>query len=103
VEQEFKKKKSPLMQELNEYFILAQKARHKGDWEESQQIYKDIIMAGEMMFQEAVEYIRARVKREERFKEMQSLADQYFKTGQYEKARKILEKILEEARDTMVE
>jgi len=103
VQQEFKRGNSPILGELNEYFVLAKKAREKGDLVESQQIYKDIIMAGEMMFQEAVEYIRARVKREEKFKEMQALADQYFKSGQYEKARKILEKILEEAQDAMVE
>jgi pentatricopeptide repeat protein len=56
-----------------------------------------------MMIDEAAEYIRARVNREEKLQEMKALADQYFKSGQYEKARKILEKILEEAQGIMVE
>ena len=38
-----------------------------------------------------------------KLKEMKMLADQYFKNGQYEKSKKILEKILEEAQGHMLE
>ncbi|MDP8213258.1 MAG: hypothetical protein P9X22_08240 [Candidatus Zapsychrus exili] len=103
VHQELSRKSSPILSELNEYFILAQKASEVGNLEESSQIYKDIIMAGQMMYEEAAEYIRGRVEREEKLQEMKTLADQYFKNGQYEKAKKILEKILEEAEYGMVE
>jgi diguanylate cyclase (GGDEF)-like protein len=39
---------------------------------------------------------------EEKLKSMYELADQYFKSGQYENAKKILEKILEELQSGMV-
>ncbi|MBF0522600.1 MAG: DUF11 domain-containing protein [Candidatus Omnitrophica bacterium] len=102
VQQEFRRSSSPVLDELNQYFLLAQKAKEKGDLERSHQIYKDIITAGQMMFEEAAEYIRSTVKHEQQLQEMQTLADQYFKNGEYEKAKKILEKILEETRKPVV-
>jgi hypothetical protein len=98
VEDELSDAKSPILKELNMYFALAKKAQEKGDIEQAQQLYKDIIMAGQMMYDEASEYIHGRVSKEEELKEMSVLADQYFKSGQYEKAKKILEKIVEEAK-----
>ena len=87
---------SPILSELNDYFLMAQRADQNGDIEESHRIYKDIITAGQMMFEEVAEYVRDRIAREEKIKEMKALADQYYKDGQYKKAKKILEKILEE-------
>ncbi len=97
VREELDKDSSPILRELNDYFVMAQLAYEKGDYEESEQIYKDIIMAGRMMHGEAAEFIRKHVDKENRLREMKELADQYYKNGQYEKAKKILEKILEEA------
>jgi hypothetical protein len=98
VEEELTDQKSPILGELNTYFAMAKQAQAKGDIEQAQQLYKDIIMAGQMMFDEASEYIHSRIGKEEELKEMSTLADQYFKSGQYEKAKKILEKIVEEAK-----
>ena len=92
-----------MLDELNEYFILAQKAYEAGEYEEAHKLYKDIISGGQMMFQEAAEYIRGRISREQKLEELNALADQYFKNGQYEKAKKILEKIVDEAQKTMLE
>ena len=103
VREEMAKRDSPVMEQLNEYFYMAQKARDQGNLEESQQIYKDIIKAGGMMFQEAAEYIRGRINKEESFKAMKLEADQYYRNGQYEKAKKILEKILEELNQGVLE
>ena len=55
------------------------------------------------MSEEAREYIRGAISKEEKLKEMKVLADQYFKNGQYEKSKKILEKILEETNKRMLE
>ena len=98
VREELAKENSPIIEELNYYFILAEKAKESGDFEESKKIYRDIIMAGDMMLQEASEHIRKRIEKEEKLKEMKIMADQYYKNGQYEKAKKILEKIMEEAK-----
>jgi hypothetical protein len=101
VQEELSKLDSPILRELNQYYALADQARLAGSLEESQQIYRDVITAGEMMFEEAAEYIRGRIHKEEQLKEMKALADQYYKNGQYEKAKKILEKIVEEAENDM--
>ncbi|MBU0468336.1 MAG: DUF11 domain-containing protein [Candidatus Omnitrophica bacterium] len=103
VNEELLKKDSPVLQELNEHFIMAQEVYDKGEIEESRKIYKDIVIAGQMMFEEASAYIRGAISKEEKLKEMKVLADQYFKNGQYEKAKKILEKILEETNEPMLE
>ncbi|OGW98690.1 MAG: hypothetical protein A2Z81_07805 [Omnitrophica WOR_2 bacterium GWA2_45_18] len=103
VSEELARDNSPILAELNDYFALAQKAREDGRLEEAKQIYKDIIIAGEMMFNEAEEYIQGQINTEEHLKEMSVLADQYFKNGDYEKAKKILEKIMEVAQKRVLE
>ena len=96
VGQEFSKKESPILEELNGYYMMAERAYQKGRLEEAQKIYKDIITAGLMMFEEASEHIRAQISQEKKLQDMRDLANQYIKNGQYDKAKKILEKILEE-------
>lgn len=103
VEDELSRDNSPILDELNEYFNMADLAYRQGDLEKSHQLYKDIIIAGNMMFQEAAEYIRGRVEKEKNLREMNKLADEYMRNRQYDKARKILEKLLEEAEATMLE
>lgn len=103
VQEELSRENSPILEELNRFYVMADQARREGRMEESQQIYRDIITAGQMMFEEAAEYIRGRIHKEEQLKEMKDLADQYYKNGQYEKAKKILEKIVEEAETSMLE
>lgn len=103
VQDELSRSDSPVLNELNEYFHMADAAYRAGDLEKSHQIYKDIIVAGNMMFEEASEHIRSRVGREKELKEMNKLADEYIKTKQYDKAKKILEKLLEESEKTMLE
>ncbi len=103
VQDELTNEKSPILDELNQYFLMAQKAYEEGEIEESRNFYKDIIVSGEMMFEEASAYIRGRIDREKGLKDMSKLADQYYKNGQYEKAKKILEKILEEVQRGVVE
>ncbi|MFT5387643.1 MAG: hypothetical protein ACI9E5_000774 [Candidatus Omnitrophota bacterium] len=47
--------------------------------------------------------MRDRIGLEEKLEQMKVLADQYYKNGQYEKSRKILEKVVEEASKFMIE
>ena len=102
VQDELTRDESPILRELNDYFVMAQLAYQNGDYEESRRIYKDIIVAGRMMHDEAAEFVRKNVRKEERLRQMKDLADQYYKNGQYEKAKKILEKILEEAKKPVI-
>lgn len=94
---------SKVLMELNEYFNLAQEEHNKGHVEVAMKIYRDIITAAQMMFVEAADYIRERIDREKELEKMYKLSDQYFKNGEYEKSKKILEKLLEEVQDAVVE
>ncbi|MBF0533312.1 MAG: hypothetical protein HQL23_09520, partial [Candidatus Omnitrophica bacterium] len=103
IDQELSKPNSPILSELNEMFAMAQVAANNQDYEKSHNIYRDIITASQMMLEEAVAYIRGQVSKEEQLKQMKAQADQYFKNGEYEKARKILEKIVEDAENGVIE
>lgn len=96
VNEELSKSDSPVLSELNDYYAMAEAASAKGDLEESQKIYKDIIAAGQLMIEEASEHIRKQISQEKDLQGQLKIADQYYQNGQYEKAKKILEKILED-------
>lgn len=87
---------------LNENLAMAQHLEQEGKFSEARKVYKDIVVAAEMMFAEAEQYIRERIGKEEELKQMKVIADQYYKNGQYEKSRKILQKIVEEAEMIML-
>ena len=93
---ELSRKDSPILIELNEFLRMARAANEQGRYDKARDLYNDILNAGEIMYSEAYDYIRGRIDKEEDLKKMKKLADQYYKNGQYEKAKKILEKILEE-------
>jgi len=96
IRKELAKKDSKIALELNRMFALAKKARGQGRLEESRQIYKDIISAGQMMYDEAFEYIRGHIAFEEQLQQDDKTAREYFKGGEYVKARKIWEKVVED-------
>jgi hypothetical protein len=97
IRKELAKKDSKIVLELNRMFVLAKLAQKNGRLEESRQIYKDIISAGQMMFDEASEYIRGRIAFEEQLQKLDKTARDYFRGGEYVKARKIWEKVVEDA------
>ncbi len=97
IRKEFSKKDSKIVLELNRMFALAKASRRAGRLEESRQIYKDIITAGQMMYDEASEYIRGRIDFEEQLQKLDKSAREYFKGGEYLKARKIWEKVVDDA------
>jgi len=103
VKKELAKPGSKVTAELNNMFVLAQQAQKAGRYEESKQIYKDVIMAGQMMFDEASQYIRSKIAFEEKLQEYDKAAQEYFKGGEYIKARKLWEKIVEDAQKRVIQ
>ena len=83
-------------------FVMARDAAAKAKYEESHRIYKDIIMAGQMMYEEAVEYIRGQIALEEKLAQYDKRAQEYFKSGELKKARKLWEKIVEESQKAVL-
>ena len=102
INKELARPESPIVAELNRYFTLAQAAHDSGNIEQAQEIYKDIIVAGQMMFEEASGYIHGQISLEEKWKAEHDLATEYFKKGQLIEAKKIWEKIIEEAEKDML-
>ncbi|MBI3314622.1 MAG: DUF11 domain-containing protein [Candidatus Omnitrophica bacterium] len=103
VKKELAKPGSKVTAELNNMFVLAKQAQKADRYEESKQIYKDIIMAGQMMFDEASQYIRSKIAFEEKLQEYDKTAREYLKGGEYIKARKLWEKIVEDAQKRMIQ
>ncbi len=103
VKKELEKPDSKVVSELNRLFAMAQAAQKAGRYEQAQQIYKDVIMAGQMMFDEAAEYIRTQIAFEEKLQDYNKTAEDYFKTGEYLKARKLWEKIVEDAQKRVLQ
>ena len=60
-------------------------------------------MAGQMMYDEASEYIRGQIAIEEKLQGYNKTAEEYFRTGEYIKARKLWEKVVEDAQKRVVQ
>jgi hypothetical protein len=103
IEDEFKRKDSPVVLELNQMYRLAQTAANKEDYEQSRKIYKDIVLATNMMFEEAAQFVRKHISFEEKLFNAHQRALEYYDKGDYWMAKKIWEKIVEEASKAMVE
>ena len=97
VAKELQKPESKVVSDLNRMFAIASAAQKNKKFDESQQIYKDIIMAGQMMFDEASEFIRTKIAYEEKLQQYNKTAQDYYVSGEYLKARKLWEKIVADA------
>ena len=98
VNEELAKPNSPIMQKLHYYNNLAEKFSAEGKLKEAKEIYERIARAGEMMYNNAEKYIRERIELEEKIKEENQLALEYYKQGKLKEAKEIWEKITQEAK-----
>ncbi|NLE65633.1 MAG: DUF11 domain-containing protein, partial [Elusimicrobia bacterium] len=103
VKEELHRTNSPLVLELNQMFRMAQVAYDLGKYPESRQIYRDILMATQMMFEEAAQFIRKHIAFEEALFNAYQRAQEYYQNGEFWMARKLWEKIVEEAERSMLE
>ena len=103
VQRELNRLDSPVVEELNYMFALAQGAEDLSKLDDARAIYRDIITAGQIMFEEAAEYFRGRIVFQEKLEDMDQAASNYFKKGELQKAQKLWEKIVEDAQKAMVE
>lgn len=94
---ELKRPDSKIVRELNQLYAMADAAAKNGNLEESRQLYTDIVMAGQMMFEEASQFIREQIAFEEKMKQLTVEADDAFKQGELEKARKMWQTVVDEA------
>ncbi|MBL8013658.1 MAG: hypothetical protein JNN05_07400, partial [Candidatus Omnitrophica bacterium] len=94
---ELKKPDSQVVKELNDLYAMAKSASNQNRYEESKQLYTDVVMAGQMMFEEASEFIRHQIAFEEKMFEMTQQADEAFKEGALVKAKQLWETVIEQS------
>jgi hypothetical protein len=102
VANELTRKDSAIVLEMNQMYRIAQDAQEKGQYEAASKIYKGIIQATEMMFQEAAQFVRKHIAFEEKLFNAYQRAQEYYDKGEYWMARKLWEKIVEEAQRSML-
>ncbi len=103
VNDEFAHKDSAVVLELNQMYMMAQEADSRGLLEESRQIYKDILQATQIMFEEAANFVRKHISFEEKLYNAFQRAKEYYDKGEFWQAKKLWEKIVEEAERSMLQ
>ncbi|MBF0386539.1 MAG: DUF11 domain-containing protein [Candidatus Omnitrophica bacterium] len=103
VNTEFTRKDSPVVLEMNALYRLAQAANQSGKYEESRKLYKDVILATQIMFEEAANFVRKHIAFEEKLYNAFQRAKEYYDKGELWAAKKLWEKIVEEAERSMLQ
>lgn len=94
---ELKRPDSKVVDELNRLYAMADTAAQNKKFDESKQLYTDIVMAGQMMYEEASQFIREQIAFEEKMNQMTIDADEAFKQGELLKARQLWESVIDQA------
>ncbi len=87
---------SEIAQELYYYFYLGERAQELGRLKASRKFYTKVIQIGNMMYQEAQDYVGERLRLEKQLRKYDELAATYYKEGKLEEARQLWQKIIEE-------
>ncbi len=103
VHDEFRRKDSPLVIELNQMYQMGRVASDLSRYEEARTIYKDVLLVTQMMYEEAAQFVRQHIAFEEELYNASQRAREYYDKGEYWTARKLWEKILEEAQKAVLE
>ncbi|NTV29106.1 MAG: hypothetical protein HGA80_03385 [Candidatus Omnitrophica bacterium] len=102
VSSELKKSDSPILKEFNDMYRDAGEANRNGDLEKAREIYKNVVLGVQMMLSEASQFVRGHISFEEKLYNAQQRAREYYDKGDYWMAKKIWEKIVEEASAAML-
>jgi tetratricopeptide (TPR) repeat protein len=94
---------SKIMMDLNRMYRMAKAAQQHGKYEESREIYKNIITTTQMMYEEAAQFVRQHIAYEENIYNAYQRAQEYYDKGEFWQARKLWEKIVEEASKAVLE
>ena len=94
---ELERPDSKVVREMNQLYVMADVAAKNGQLDESKQLYTDVVMAGQMMFEEASQFIREQIAFEEKMNQLTVEADEAFKQGELLKARKLWETVIEQS------
>ncbi len=103
IKDELMRRDGPLVMELNKMYQEAQSANARGKYEDARQLYKNIILATQMMYEEAAQFVRHHIAWEEGIYNAFQRAKEYYDKGDFWQARKLWEKIVEEASKAVLE
>ncbi|MFH0753506.1 MAG: hypothetical protein V2A70_02955 [Candidatus Omnitrophota bacterium] len=100
---ELERKDGALVVELNKMYQEAQEANARGRLEDARQGYKNIIQVTQLMYEEAAQFVRQHISWEEGIYNAFLRAKEYYDKGDFWQARKLWEKIVEEASKAVLE
>jgi len=103
IRKELDRPDSRVVGDLNRMYQAARKAEKGGKYEQSRQLYKDILTATQMMYEEAAQFVRKHIAYEETVYNAFQRAREYYDKGDFWQARKLWEKIVEEASKAVLE
>ena len=98
MQNELAKPDSPVMRELCRYYMRAKEFEDEGKLEEAKARYQKSLEIGRMMYLEAEEYIRGRVRLEKKLKKDNQIALEYYHQGKLLEARELWLKIEQEVK-----
>ena len=79
-------------------YYLAKELEHRGRFSEAKKCYERILLIGEMMYNEAEEYVRERIALEEKWLEDYRRGLEYYQAGKWEAAKDVWRQIRLEAK-----
>jgi uncharacterized repeat protein (TIGR01451 family) len=103
VNDEFRRVDSPVVLEMNQIYQAAQASAKAGHYAEAQKAYKDVILGTQLMYEEAANFVRKHISFEEKLYNAFSRAREYYDKGELWQAKKLWEKIVEEAERSMLQ
>jgi tetratricopeptide (TPR) repeat protein len=89
---------SPLRQKIYESFYQGEKAEARGDWAEARKYYGEVSRLGRAAQQRTATYVKELDSQVEELRKKDLLAEEYYKDGNYEKAKEVWQKIKEDAK-----
>jgi len=95
---ELRKPDSILREKLYKYLYLAQLAYREGNFKRAKEYYQKIYNIGNSLYQQAESFIKECIEQEKQLREYNKLARQYYKEGDFKKAKEIWQKIIKEAK-----
>ena len=95
---ELQRPDSLLRQKLYSELLAAQRAYKDGDFENARKHYVNVIKVGKSLHAQARNYVQRSMKQIEGLREENKLASEYCKNGDYQKAKNLYQKIIEEAK-----
>jgi len=95
---EINKSESHLRENLYWYYRMAEAAKKDGDLDKAKEYYAKALTIGKTSYDQTLSYVKASMKERRNLEESNRIAMRYYKEGNFEKAKKIWQRIIKDAK-----